>query len=43
VEDEARFLEITREMLEAFNYRVLTASDGAEALALYEQHARKST
>ncbi len=41
VEDEAALLEITREMLEAFNYRVLTAADGAEALALYEQHARE--
>jgi CheY-like chemotaxis protein len=40
VEDEAALLEITREMLEAFNYRVLTASDGAGALALYQQHAR---
>ena len=39
VEDEAALLEITREMLEAFNYRVLTAGDGAEALALYEQRA----
>ena len=38
VEDEAALLEITREMLEAFNYRVLTAGDGAEALALYHQH-----
>jgi len=41
VEDEAALLEITREMLEAFNYRVLTASDGAEALALYEQHGKE--
>ena len=41
VEDEAALLEITREMLEAFNYRVLTARDGAEALALYEQHGRE--
>src|SRR5205823_4786336 len=41
VEDEAALLEIAREMLEAFNYRVVTASDGAEALALYEQRARE--
>src|SRR5256884_2282610 len=41
VEDEAALLEIAREMLEAFNYRVLTASDGAEALALYEQSGRE--
>src|SRR5437660_1078230 len=32
VEDEAALLEITREMLEAFNFRVLTARDGGEAL-----------
>ena len=41
VEDEAALLEITREMLEAFNFRVLTARDGAEALALYEQSGRE--
>ncbi len=27
--------------LESFGYRVLTASDGAEALALYAKHRRK--
>ena len=39
VEDEAALLEITKETLEAFNYRVLTAGNGAEALALFQQRA----
>ncbi|HZS07924.1 MAG TPA: PAS domain S-box protein [Blastocatellia bacterium] len=37
-DDESAIREITRETLEAFNYRVLTAGDGAEAVALYAQH-----
>jgi len=37
VEDELAILEITKEMLEAFNYRVLTATDGVEAVTLYRQ------
>jgi len=39
VDDEAAIREVTRQTLEAFGYRVLTASDGAEAVALYAQHA----
>jgi len=35
VDDEEAIREITRGTLEAFGYRVLTASDGTEALALY--------
>lgn len=35
VDDEESIREITRGTLEAFGYRVLTASDGTEALALY--------
>jgi PAS domain S-box-containing protein len=35
VDDEAAVREITRQTLEAFGYRVITASDGAEAIALY--------
>src|SRR5688572_2544505 len=35
VDDEDSIREITRGTLETFGYRVLTASDGTEALALY--------
>ena len=35
VDDEQSIREITRGTLETFGYRVLTASDGTEALALY--------
>ena len=38
VDDEASILAITSQTLQAFGYRVLTATDGAEALALYAQH-----
>ena len=39
VEDEAAIREVTRETLETYGYRVLTASNGAEAIALHERHA----
>lgn len=35
VDDEAAIRQIASTTLEAFNYRVLTASDGAEAIALF--------
>jgi CheY-like chemotaxis protein len=35
VDDEANILKITKMILEKHNYRVLAASDGAEALALF--------
>jgi two-component system, cell cycle sensor histidine kinase and response regulator CckA len=35
VDDEESIREITRSTLETFGYKVLTASDGTEALALY--------
>lgn len=38
VDDEAPIREITKTSLETYNYKVLTASDGVEALALYVQH-----
>jgi PAS domain S-box-containing protein len=38
VDDEASVREITRATLESFGYRVLLASDGTDALALYAQH-----
>jgi len=37
VEDEQALLEMTRALLESFNYRVLTAADGVEAVALYRR------
>ena len=39
VDDEAALLAITRETLQAFNYRVFTAENGAEALALFRPQA----
>jgi PAS domain S-box-containing protein len=38
VDDEALILAIAHKSLEAFGYRVLTASDGAQALRLYVEH-----
>src|SRR2546422_6496534 len=38
VDDEATIREITKATLEAHGYRIVTAADGAEALALYAQH-----
>jgi CheY-like chemotaxis protein len=35
VDDETSILQITRQTLEAFGYRVLVASDGTEAVAIY--------
>ena len=35
VEDEISLRDITRQILESYGYRVVTAVDGAEALALY--------
>jgi PAS domain S-box-containing protein len=37
VDDEASILTISRQALEAYGYQVLTASNGAEALALFAQ------
>jgi len=41
VEDEASIREITQVTLETFGYRVLSAADGSEAVALYAQHRGK--
>lgn len=38
VDDEESILQITRGTLEKFGYRVLTATDGADALAVYTQN-----
>jgi CheY-like chemotaxis protein len=39
VDDEAGLRRMVAMMLEATGYRVMTAQNGAEALALYEQHS----
>ena len=38
VDDEASILTITSQTLQAFGYRVLTAKDGTDAVAIYAQH-----
>lgn len=38
VDDEDAIRQITRSTLETFGYKVLTASDGTEAVALYAEH-----
>lgn len=39
VDDEQAIREITRTTLEAFNYRAVTANDGAQAVALFARHS----
>ncbi len=41
VDDEASIREVAQRTLECFGYRVLTAEDGAAAVALYAQHGRE--
>ncbi|BAY12590.1 PAS domain S-box protein [Calothrix sp. NIES-2098] len=41
VDDEAGIREITKSSLETYNYRVLTASNGIEAVALYAQYQQQ--
>jgi two-component system, cell cycle sensor histidine kinase and response regulator CckA len=38
VDDETAVREITKAMLEHYNYRSIVASDGVDAIALYAQH-----
>jgi CheY-like chemotaxis protein len=38
VDDEVAIREITKTLLETYNYNVVTASDGLDAIALYAQH-----
>jgi PAS domain S-box-containing protein len=38
VDDEASILTITCQTVQAFGYRVLTATDGADAVAVYARH-----
>jgi two-component system cell cycle sensor histidine kinase/response regulator CckA len=37
IDDEENILQATKKVLEKHNYRVISASDGAEAVALFEQ------
>jgi PAS domain S-box-containing protein len=39
VDDEQAIREITKTTLEAFNYRTITANDGAQAVALFARHS----
>ena len=41
VDDETSIVFIVKETLESHNYKVMTAGDGAEALAIYAQHKDK--
>jgi CheY-like chemotaxis protein len=41
VDDEAAILEMTKATLEAHEYKVLTASDGTEAVAVYAHHQKE--
>jgi len=41
VDDEAPIRQITRSTLEAYGYEVITAEDGAEAVALYAENRQK--
>lgn len=41
VDDEAGIREITKSSLETYNYRVLTASNGEEAVAIYAQYQQQ--
>ncbi len=41
VDDEAAIRHITQSSLETYSYKVLTASDGIEALAVYAQHRQE--
>jgi two-component system cell cycle sensor histidine kinase/response regulator CckA len=38
VDDEAAIREVTRTTLESYNYRVITATNGNDAIALYQEH-----
>ena len=40
VDDERTIREVNQAALEAYNYRVLTAADGIEAIALHVEHKR---
>jgi PAS domain S-box-containing protein len=41
VDDEATIRSVTRQTLESFGYRAITADDGAQAIALYAQRRKE--
>jgi PAS domain S-box-containing protein len=41
IDDEAAIREITRETLQAYGYKVMTASDGAEGVALFAEKKKR--
>jgi len=41
IDDEAAIREITRATLQAYGYHVITASDGAEGVAVFVEHAKE--
>jgi two-component system, cell cycle sensor histidine kinase and response regulator CckA len=41
VDDESSIVDITRQMLESFGYRVITAGDGAQAIGLYARQSEE--
>jgi CheY-like chemotaxis protein len=41
IDDEAAIREITRETLEAYDYKTMTASDGAEGVALFAENKKQ--
>ncbi len=41
VDDEASILTVTSQTLQAFGYRVLTATDGAHAIGVYAEHRQE--
>lgn len=41
VDDDAPIQDITRKTLEVYNYQVMTAKDGIEAIAIYAQYQEK--
>lgn len=41
VDDEASIRDVTQKTLEAYNYRVLTAADGIDAIACYAKHSEE--
>ena len=43
VDDETSILEVTKATLETYNYRVLTANDGIDAIAVYAQNINAIT
>ena len=41
VDDEASIRQVTRQTLEAFGYQVLLASNGSEAVSMFQEHEGK--